>query len=89
MRSRSAGFSSGRATLRRMTTDHWRKRYLPPIFALYETAEAVLDTADKERRALITAERELVESIRRKTFVMFEEKLPREGDPAADPSLAR
>ncbi|MFG1802141.1 hypothetical protein ACGFI4_18450 [Micromonospora carbonacea] len=59
-----------------------------PIFALYETVRAIEDVAAAERRALTTEERALVQGIRRRTFVMFEEQLQREGDPGADPTIA-
>jgi hypothetical protein len=59
-----------------------------PIFALYETVNAITDLAYDEERPLTPEERALVEGIRRKTFVMFEEQLQQAGDPAADPSLA-
>ncbi|WFE60033.1 hypothetical protein [Micromonospora sp. WMMD712] len=59
-----------------------------PIFALYETVRAVEDVAAAERRALTAEERALVQGIRRRTFVMFEEQLQREGDPGADPTIA-
>ncbi|MEV4663386.1 hypothetical protein AB0J85_15730 [Micromonospora echinofusca] len=71
-------------------TEHDRGRYLRgagPIFALYETVNAIVEQADLERRPLTPHESALVAGIRRKTFVMFEEQLQQAGDPAADPSL--
>lgn len=58
-----------------------------PIFALYETVNAIVDSGRRERRPLTTDERALVAGIRRRTFVMFEEELLAAGDEAADPSL--
>jgi hypothetical protein len=72
-------------------TERERARYLRgdgPVFALYEAVKALVETAESERRPLTPEERALVQGIRRRTFRMFEEKLQREGDPAADPSLA-
>ena len=59
-----------------------------PIFVLYETVEAIVALETEESRFLTDEEAALVRGIRRKTFRMFEEKLQREGDPGADPSLA-
>ncbi|MGC4808194.1 hypothetical protein [Micromonospora sp. DT233] len=59
-----------------------------PIFALYETVEAIVDAAQRENRNLTERESALVEGIRRKTFVMFEEQLQQQGDPGADPTIA-
>ncbi|SDY71594.1 hypothetical protein SAMN05444365_103229 [Micromonospora pattaloongensis] len=58
------------------------------VYALYETMKSIMDVADAEDRALTAAERALIEGLARKTFVMFEEKLRQDGDPAADASLA-
>ncbi|MEU4639151.1 hypothetical protein [Micromonospora sp. NPDC023814] len=72
-------------------TEHDRGRYLRgegPVFALYETIRAIVESAQAEGRQLTTKELALVRGIRRRTFVMFEEELQRAGDPAADPSLA-
>lgn len=69
----------------------YRGRYLSgegPIFALYETVNAILDAEERENRHLTDVEKAIVVGIRRRTFVMFEEQLQREGDPGADPSLA-
>ncbi|WP_229399660.1 hypothetical protein [Micromonospora okii] len=68
----------------------YRGHYLTgegPIFALYETVEGIFDAADREDRRLNEREVALVRGIRRKTFVMFEEQLQREGDPGADPTI--
>lgn len=73
-------------------TEWTRGRYLRgdgPVHALYETIRAVEESAEAEKRKLTDTERALVEGLRRKTFVMFEEELRRRGDPAADPSLAQ
>ncbi|KXK59482.1 hypothetical protein AWW66_23980 [Micromonospora rosaria] len=70
----------------------YRARYLSgegPIFALYETVDAIVAVAEGERRRLTPAEQAMVHGIRRKTFVMFEEELQRAGHPGADPTLAR
>ncbi|WP_240944603.1 hypothetical protein [Micromonospora thermarum] len=58
-----------------------------PVFALYETIKAIEDLADSERRDLTAKEVALIEGIRRRTFVMFEEELRQAGDLAADPTL--
>jgi hypothetical protein len=71
--------------------EHDRARYLQgsgPIFALYETVKAVEDSAEAEGRPPTDREWALINGIRRKTFVMFEVQLQREGDPGADPSLS-
>ncbi|WP_433390251.1 hypothetical protein [Micromonospora sp. KLBMP9576] len=71
-------------------TEQDRARYLRgtgPIFALYETVDAIVEQADRERRQLTPTEGALVDGIRRKTFVLFETQLQEAGDPAADPSL--
>ncbi|MDP9799521.1 hypothetical protein J2S43_008033 [Catenuloplanes nepalensis] len=68
-----------------------RGRYLRgdgPVFALYDTIRAVEETAEAENRRLTGRERLLVEGLRRRTYVMFETELLRQGDPAADPTLA-
>ncbi|MFC0007450.1 hypothetical protein [Micromonospora siamensis] len=67
----------------------YRLKGTGPVFALYETVQAILDVPDRERRSLTPRERALVGGIRRKTFVMFEEELQRAGDPGADPTLAQ
>lgn len=72
-------------------TEHDRARYLRgdgPVFALYETIEGILDDAEREQRSLTDIELAMIRGIRRRTYVMFEEQLQRDGDPAADPSLA-
>lgn len=72
--------------------ERYRGHYLTgdgPVFALYETVKAIIDAERRESRYLTSEEIALVRGLRRKTFVMFEEKLQREGDPAADPSLAQ
>ncbi|MEU6073224.1 hypothetical protein [Micromonospora sp. NPDC047074] len=71
-------------------TEHDRGRYLQgegPVFALYETVRAIVETAEAEGRRLTSTELALVRGIRRKTFVMFEEQLQQAGDAAADPLL--
>ncbi|GGL90056.1 hypothetical protein [Micromonospora yangpuensis] len=72
-------------------TERTRARYLQgdgPIFALYETIDAIISVAAGESRQLTDRESELVRGIRRKTFVLFEEQLQRDGKPGADPGLA-
>ncbi|SCE79112.1 hypothetical protein GA0070618_0957 [Micromonospora echinospora] len=72
--------------------ERYRARYLTgdsPIFALYETVKAITDAERQERRYLSPHERALVNGIRRKTFVMFEEQLRQQGDPGADPTVGQ
>ncbi|MFF3854254.1 hypothetical protein [Micromonospora sp. NPDC002575] len=71
--------------------ERYRGHYLSgegPIFALYETVKAIINVEAREGRYLTGREAALVRSIRRRTFVMFEEQLQREGDPEADPTIA-
>src|SRR5690606_37509536 len=62
------------------------------IRVMYEAANAILAKAKAEGREPTPEEQEQEQElefiIRRKTFVMFEEKLQREGHPGADPSVA-
>lgn len=70
--------------------ERYRADYLSgdgPVFALYETAAAVLDSARNERRNPTAREQTIVRGIRRRTFIMFEETLRSVGDPAADPDV--
>ncbi|MGC5661475.1 hypothetical protein ACN261_13885 [Micromonospora sp. WMMD723] len=70
--------------------ERYRSNYLSgdgPVFALYETAAAILDSARRERRNPTPGEQAMVRGIRRKSFVMFEEALHSAGDPAADPDV--
>ncbi|MEU5938240.1 hypothetical protein ABZ807_03470 [Micromonospora sp. NPDC047548] len=72
-------------------TESQRARYLGgtgPIFALYETVQAIEEAAGAEGRRLAAHEIALISGIRRKTFRMFEEQLRAAGDEGADPSLA-
>ncbi|MEU8216105.1 hypothetical protein AB0C47_10090 [Micromonospora taraxaci] len=72
--------------------ERFRAHYLEgdgPIFALYETVQAVRDVARAEDRHLTEKERALIHGIRKRTFVMFEEQLRAAGDPGADPDIAR
>ncbi|MCZ7376776.1 hypothetical protein [Micromonospora sp. WMMC250] len=72
--------------------ERFRAHYLEgdgPIFALYETVQAVRDVAKAEDRHLTTKERALIHGIRKRTFVMFEEQLRAAGDLGADPDIAR
>ncbi|MEU1808766.1 hypothetical protein [Micromonospora aurantiaca (nom. illeg.)] len=59
-----------------------------PIFALYETVQAIEDKLQEERRYPTPQEQALIRGVRRRTFVMFEEQLQQAGDPAADPTIA-
>jgi hypothetical protein len=59
-----------------------------PVFALYETVNAILDAAQAQDRVATPEERALIRGLRRRTYRMFEEELRRRGDPAADPDLA-
>ncbi|TWH68513.1 hypothetical protein JD77_03506 [Micromonospora olivasterospora] len=71
--------------------EEYRAHYLSgegPIFALYETVKAIVDAEEREGRYLTETERAIVQGIRRRTFVMFEEELQRAGDPGADPTIA-
>lgn len=58
-----------------------------PVFALYETINAILAGAREENRPTTLEEKALIRGLRRKTYRMFEEELRRRGDPAADPDL--
>ncbi|MEU2614964.1 hypothetical protein ABZ570_25770 [Micromonospora sp. NPDC007271] len=72
-------------------TEAERGRYLKgdgPIFALYETVNAIEDVARAEGRPFTAEEAALIAGIRRRTFVMFEEQLQQAGDPGADPTIA-
>lgn len=72
--------------------ERYRARYLAgegPIFALYDTVKAITAAEQRERRYLTPEERAIVQGVRRKTFVMFEEQLRRQGDPGADPSVGQ
>ncbi|MEU0550696.1 hypothetical protein [Micromonospora sp. NPDC005979] len=71
--------------------ERFRAHYLEgegPVFALYETVQALRDTAKAEGRHLTPREQDLIRGIRQRTFVMFEEQLRAAGDPGADPDLA-
>jgi len=55
-----------------------------PVYALYETVNALIKDALEQGRALTAEEKALVTGIRRRTYAMFEAELARRGDPAAD-----
>jgi hypothetical protein len=55
-----------------------------PVYALYETVEALLGDVREGRRTLTDDEKALVKGVRRRTYAMFEADLARRGDPAAD-----
>jgi hypothetical protein len=55
-----------------------------PVFALYETVEALTTDAREGRRRLTDEEKALIKGVRRRTYAMFEAELARRGDPAAD-----
>jgi hypothetical protein len=59
-----------------------------PVFALYETVNAILAAAAVQDREPTREERALIRGVRRRTYGMFEEELRRRGDPAVDPELA-
>ncbi|MFF4876436.1 hypothetical protein [Micromonospora sp. NPDC000668] len=70
--------------------ERFRAHYLEgdgPIFALYETVQALKDAAKAEGRHLTLKEQAVIRGIRQRTFVMFEEQLRADGDPGADPEL--
>ncbi|MEM8534912.1 MAG: hypothetical protein AAGF95_28995 [Chloroflexota bacterium] len=46
-----------------------------PVFALYETINALVETMRNERRVFTDEERALVRGLRRQTHVLFEEHL--------------
>jgi hypothetical protein len=56
-----------------------------PVFALYETIESIIASA--EGRRMTPEELALIRGLRRKTYRMFEEALRQRGDPAAEPDL--
>jgi hypothetical protein len=47
-----------------------------PIFALYQTMNAMVDTAKAQGRQLTGEERELVAELRRQTYEMFQNEYP-------------
>ena len=55
-----------------------------PVYALYETVNAMVNDALEQGRALTPEEKALVRGVRRRTYAMFEAELARRGDPAAD-----
>ncbi|WP_422740588.1 hypothetical protein ACN263_03715 [Micromonospora sp. WMMD729] len=72
--------------------ERFRAHYLEgegPVFALYETVQALRDAAKAEGRHLTPREQALIRGIRQRSFVMFEEQLRAAGDPGADPDIAR
>ncbi|CCH16153.1 hypothetical protein [Micromonospora lupini] len=71
--------------------ERFRAHYLQgegPVFALYETVQALRDAAEAQGRSLSPKEQALIRGIRKRTFVMFEEQLRAAGDPGADPEVA-
>ncbi|WP_091248408.1 hypothetical protein [Micromonospora matsumotoense] len=71
-------------------TEQERARHLRgsgPVYALYETVDAITDMQAREGRYPTPREIALVQGIRRRTFVMFEEQLERVGAAGADPHL--
>ncbi|GAA2183671.1 hypothetical protein [Micromonospora lupini] len=71
--------------------ERFRAHYLVgegPVFALYETVQALRDAAEAQGRPLSPKEQALIRGIRKRTFVMFEEQLRAAGDPGADPEVA-
>ncbi|WCN82441.1 hypothetical protein [Micromonospora sp. LH3U1] len=70
----------------------FRAHYLKgegPIFALYETVRSIELLADAEARHETPQEQALIRGIRQRTFVMFEGQLRADGDPGADPDIAK
>jgi len=59
-----------------------------PVFALYETINAVYAIAEAEQRRLTPEEMALLAGLRPRTYRMFEEELASQGNPAAQPDLA-
>ena len=55
-----------------------------PVFALYETVNALTKDALDSGRDLTDEEKALIKGVRRRTYAMFEAELARRGDPAAD-----
>jgi hypothetical protein len=55
-----------------------------PVFALYETVEAILVDVRNNRKVLTDEEKALIKGIRRRTYAMFEADLARRGDLGAD-----
>ncbi len=55
-----------------------------PVYALYETVNAMVTDARNSGRVLTPEEKALVRGVRRRTYAMFEAELARRGDPAAD-----
>lgn len=61
-------------------TEIERKHYLRgdgPIFALYDTIQAITDQVRAENRRFAPEERALIVSLRRRTFQMWEEEFAR------------
>lgn len=61
-------------------TEEQRQRYLRgdgPIFALYQTIDAIWAGAEEENRRITTEERALIESLYRRTFKMWEDEFAR------------
>jgi hypothetical protein len=61
-------------------TERERQRYLRgdgPIFALYDTIQAILDQVRAENRRISPEERALIVSLRRRTFQMWDEEFAR------------
>ncbi|HEY3463564.1 MAG TPA: hypothetical protein VGL47_00400 [Amycolatopsis sp.] len=61
-------------------TEEQRQRYLRgdgPIFALYQTIDALWDAAKEENRRITKEERALIDSLYRRTFRMWEDEFAR------------
>lgn len=58
-----------------------------PVFALYETVNAIKDLVDAEGRDYTDQEALLLVRLFPKTYRMFEQELAGRGDPAAEPDL--
>ncbi len=60
-----------------------------PVFALYETIAALIDTARRENRQPTPVEQAMIRGLRRQTYALFETELVRRGDPGADTEATR
>lgn len=61
-------------------TEEQRQRYLRgdgPIFALYQTIDAIWAATEEENRKITKEERALIESLYRRTFKMWEDEFAR------------
>ena len=71
-------------------TEEERKHYLRgdgPIFALYQTIDAIWDVAKEENRRITKEERALIDSLYRRTFKMWDDEFARR-DAGEPPSFS-